>query len=334
MLIRVVVFVAASVCLAFTRPVLSQDPGSEEPVVGGPVIEDFEFEVETISGKRLTQEDVRDKVVLIDFWGTWCPPCRRAIPHLVRLDAKYRDQGLVILGLNYEKIADTAKAEERVRQFAERNGIKYPLALGTAEIRAQIPDFAGYPTMLLFRKGLEFDHLEVGFTEDHATRLEKWIQQELAKKAKKKKALALNRRFTAVDGTQFTVGDGTHYTLFVCVHPKARPTASILDKLRALAAKHADKLALHVVTRADIEAGAGTLQLTAKDLAPLYLGKAFPAWALYAPSGRREARDAGASARIWTGLLQRVEGALRKGGAPKPDDKKSGSAKKGKKGKN
>ena len=64
----------------------------------------------------------RGKVVLLDFWATWCPPCRRAMPHLQKLWEKHKDKGLVVIGL-------TAESESRVAPFIKQAGYTFPIAL-------------------------------------------------------------------------------------------------------------------------------------------------------------------------------------------------------------
>jgi len=63
--------------------------------------------------------------VVIEFWATWCAPCRKTVPHLMRLQERYRAQGLVVLGLSVE---DPAGDAEAVSRFAEQMGVGYTLA--------------------------------------------------------------------------------------------------------------------------------------------------------------------------------------------------------------
>jgi len=71
------------------------------------------FTLQDLDGRQVSLSDFKGKVVLLDFWGTWCPPCLKAIPHMEALHKKYKDQGLVVIGLNHEP--DQAK----VKQFAQ-----------------------------------------------------------------------------------------------------------------------------------------------------------------------------------------------------------------------
>jgi thiol-disulfide isomerase/thioredoxin len=106
----------------------------------------FNFTVTDLQGTEIRLADLKGKVVIVDFWGTWCPPCRAEVPSFIKLQEQYGSQGLQIIGLNYEQGADTAENAQLVSDFVEANGINYPCALGTDEIRAQVPDFRGYPT--------------------------------------------------------------------------------------------------------------------------------------------------------------------------------------------
>lgn len=106
------------------------------------------IEVQTLDGKRmkLAQLVGKNRPVLIDFWATWCGPCRQEIPHLLALAKQYRGQGLTVIGLTIEDPnADLAA----VRDYAKRLGINYQVAFasletfrffnGTQQPRAPIP---------------------------------------------------------------------------------------------------------------------------------------------------------------------------------------------------
>ncbi|HEX8149032.1 MAG TPA: TlpA disulfide reductase family protein, partial [Pyrinomonadaceae bacterium] len=75
-------------------------------------------------GRRVRLEDLRGQVVVLDFWATYCPPCREEIPHLVRLQKQFGAKGLKVVGLNVGGEEDRPKVPDFVRQY----GIQYQLA--------------------------------------------------------------------------------------------------------------------------------------------------------------------------------------------------------------
>jgi thiol-disulfide isomerase/thioredoxin len=109
---------------------------------------EFNFDLQDINGNRLSKSDFAGKVLIVDIWGTWCGPCRMEIPHFVALDRKYRDQGLQIVGLNYERTRNAAAAKKQVREVCTADGVTYPCALVTEEVLEQVPGFDAFPTTL------------------------------------------------------------------------------------------------------------------------------------------------------------------------------------------
>lgn len=107
---------------------------------------DFDFKLDSVEGKKVQLADYKGKLLIVDFWGTWCPPCRKEIPHFVSLLEKYEKSGLRIVGINYE--GDPAGAVEKIKAFASSNGIKYPCLIGDEATQKQVPEFRGYPTTL------------------------------------------------------------------------------------------------------------------------------------------------------------------------------------------
>lgn len=102
-----------------------------------------------IKGRTFRLSDQKGKVVLINFWATWCPPCRAETPELIKWQRKYGPQGLQIVGITYppERLS-------RVRDFSRRLRINYPLALGTKATKSLFTSSETLPiTVVIDRNG-------------------------------------------------------------------------------------------------------------------------------------------------------------------------------------
>ncbi|MBI4615379.1 MAG: redoxin domain-containing protein [Planctomycetes bacterium] len=125
---------------------------------------EFSFDLPDLAGKRHQLSDLAGKVVIVDVWGTWCPPCRREIPHFVELYKKYHDSGLEIVGVNYEGVPE-AEAKAKIEAFVKETGIPYTCVLGDETTKNRIPDFEGYPTTLFIDRTGKVRLKLVGYQE-------------------------------------------------------------------------------------------------------------------------------------------------------------------------
>ena len=95
----------------------------------------FDFTLKDVDGNQVSLSAYKGKVVLLNFWATWCGPCKAEIPGFVRLQEKYRDKGLVIVGYSVDDTAEKAKA------YAAEYKMNYPILLG--EGREEVQDAYG-----------------------------------------------------------------------------------------------------------------------------------------------------------------------------------------------
>ncbi len=121
-----------------------------------------DFTLQTLDGASVTLSSLRGKVVLINFWATWCPPCVREIPRLVRVAETYQDQGLVVLGVNTTYQDDPAK----VRQFAHDNGISYPVLLDAEGVASEKYPARLMPTTYLIDRSGKIVQNKVGEVDE------------------------------------------------------------------------------------------------------------------------------------------------------------------------
>lgn len=130
-----------------------------------------DFTLPQLDGHDLRLSSYRGKVVLLDFWATWCDPCREEIPHLIELQKKYADTGLQIIGVSMDDSADP------VRPFYQEFHMNYPVVMGTAKTGAMFGGVLGLPITFLIGRDGKTRAKHIGATS--ASVLEKEIQSLL-----------------------------------------------------------------------------------------------------------------------------------------------------------
>ena len=131
-----------------------------------------DFTLRDLKGNQVSLSDFRGQPVVLNFWATWCSPCRVEIPHLEALYTKYKDQGLVVIGMNVE--TDYMK----VKHFAESR-ISYTVLLD-GSTQSQGYDISGIPcTYYIDREGI-VRHRSVGFAPGGEVLIEEKIKELLA----------------------------------------------------------------------------------------------------------------------------------------------------------
>ena len=146
----------------------------------------LKFNLPDLDGQAISHQDqkFKNKVVLVDIWGTWCGPCRIQVPLLVKMQEKYKDKGLEIVGIAFELGPKNRhdKNVEKIKKFAEEFKINYTLLVGS-KVKDDLPDvveFVGYPTGILIGRDGKVKKIDVGFGGDEsADKLEKTIVELL-----------------------------------------------------------------------------------------------------------------------------------------------------------
>lgn len=142
----------------------SPDPDEKAPPLSGPAL----------GGKTASLAGLSGKIVLVDFWATWCEPCQEEIPDLVKLRDRLKDRGFEILGVSMDE--EGAKA---VRRFVAKQPISYPVILNGGEQAPKGWDVPGLPTAYLI--GRHGEVLKRWFGEKDMDDLERDVKTALAK---------------------------------------------------------------------------------------------------------------------------------------------------------
>jgi len=108
-----------------------------------------DFELASLDGKKVKLSDYRGKAVVLNFWATWCPPCKVEMPWFVDLQKQYADEGLAVLG-----VAMDDSDPQKIAQFASEMGVNYQVLLGTDKVSEQYGNVDYLPTTFYIdRKG-------------------------------------------------------------------------------------------------------------------------------------------------------------------------------------
>lgn len=126
----------AGILYLLVRPARAPGLGSGL-AVGSPAPD---FTATTLDGKPVALRELSGRVVLLNFWGSWCPPCREEMPSFDEAYRRYRDRGLVILGVNL------GESEVAVRAFLARIGVSFPVVIDRGGQLARLYDVVPLPT--------------------------------------------------------------------------------------------------------------------------------------------------------------------------------------------
>lgn len=132
-----------------------------------------DFTLEDLSGEEHTLSDYRGKVVLVDFWATYCKPCRDEIPHFVDFYEKYREDSLVILGVGVD-------GKKNLQRFSENFDVNYPILVDNKDIATEY-EIRGVPTTFILDRDGKITKKVVGYAPTYEDTLENAFKKLLEK---------------------------------------------------------------------------------------------------------------------------------------------------------
>ena len=116
------------------------------------------FTLQDLNGKDVSLADFRGKVVIIDFWATWCPPCVKEIPHFIELYEQYKDKGLAMLGISLDR-----EGAGVVKAFVQKYQIKYPIMMTDGKVDKAFGPITSIPTTFLINSAGNITKKYVGY---------------------------------------------------------------------------------------------------------------------------------------------------------------------------
>ncbi|MBI5074094.1 MAG: TlpA family protein disulfide reductase [Nitrospirae bacterium] len=134
-----------------------------------------DFTLKDLAGRNISLSDYKGKVVLLEFWATWCPPCKASVPALVELNKKYGQKNFMLIGVSIDTDSD---ASEKIRQFAASHNINYTVLLAD-EATPKTYNITSIPTTVLIGKDGNIVDIYKGYSEELDNKLSAHIEKLL-----------------------------------------------------------------------------------------------------------------------------------------------------------
>ena len=135
------------------------------------------FKAFALSGNPLSMDSLKGSVVILDFWATWCPPCRESLPFLSDMHRKYGKQGLQIVGMSVDE-----GGERQVKAFASEKNLPYHIVMATEKVRADY-GVRAVPVLYIIDRNGNVAEKMTGFSPYHGKVMENLIKKLLAQPA-------------------------------------------------------------------------------------------------------------------------------------------------------
>ncbi|MFQ5579472.1 MAG: TlpA family protein disulfide reductase [Nitrospiria bacterium] len=140
---------------------------------GSPPPPAADFTVKSLSGRNIKLSELRGHVVLVNFWASWCTPCKKELPYFDRLYAKYKSVGLKVLAVNIDKVKSKAV------RMSTTLGLSFPVLLDPAGRVSGLYNIRSMPTTYVVARDGTVRHIHWGFGPDEPSRYEAEIRNLL-----------------------------------------------------------------------------------------------------------------------------------------------------------
>jgi peroxiredoxin len=134
-----------------------------------------DFMLTDVAGNNTTLSSYKGKIVLLEFWATWCPPCKASIPDMVELQKKYQDKGFTVLGVSIDTDSDAAA---KVAEFSSSHGITYPVLIADEAVPMTY-NVMSIPTSFLISRNGTVISSYIGYFDDYSKKISAEIEKHL-----------------------------------------------------------------------------------------------------------------------------------------------------------
>ena len=158
-------FIAVGLICLETASALAQE--ASPPRTAAP-----EWKLTDLKGELVKSSDFRGKVLILDFWATWCAPCRVEIPHFVELQKQYGGKGLMVVGVSLDE-----QGPDVVKEFVKQFRVSYPIVSGNEKVAEAYGEINGLPTTFVIDREGRIVGRHIGYNDKET--FEKEVQSLL-----------------------------------------------------------------------------------------------------------------------------------------------------------